>query len=100
MVLIFHPNGKVTGTVSGGAYFEWNEKGEFLKCSDYNVDSQITGTHAKGSFTATSAGGSRIKGTYTEKSITGTSNRSGVMQVSGGLGTANYNASATLNLSR
>lgn len=97
--LTLAPNGGVSGNVTGGAMFNFDNDGRFTNCGGYNESSKASGSHADGSLAASTSGGSRITGSYTDTAITGSTTKSGTQSLSGGH-TMNCQASGSISLSR
>jgi uncharacterized protein YoxC len=97
--LTLTPEGGVSGSVTGGAMFNFDDDGQFTSCGGYNEGSKVSGSHSNGSLSASTSGGSRIVGSYTDSSISGTTSKAGVQGLAGGR-TMNCRASGSISLSR
>ncbi|MBE0586057.1 MAG: hypothetical protein IH612_20130 [Desulfofustis sp.] len=97
--ITLHPGGRVSGTITGGSRFNWNEGGNFTGCGGGSSTNSISGSHTNGSFSGSMSNGARISGTYTDAAISGTTKGSATNAVSGGR-SMSCTTSGSMSLSR
>lgn len=97
--ITLHPGGRVTGSITGGSRFTFNEGGNFSGCGGGSASHSISGSHSNGSISATASNGARISGRYTDAAITGSTRGSGTNALSGGH-SMNCSTTGSISLSR
>ncbi|MDX9896924.1 MAG: hypothetical protein RBS34_15855, partial [Desulfofustis sp.] len=97
--ITLHPGGRVSGSISGGSRFTFNEGGNFSGCGGGSASHSISGSHTNGSFSATASNGARITGRYTDAAISGSTSGAGTNALSGGR-SMSCRTSGSINLSR